>query len=104
MAPSGNPFLSFSRCRRGGRHRAEGRSHERRPILKVYYRGAFTERSYPDICHELGFLAETHFVQVNSAGSIGFTCGKPSEIRALAAAVSEHGYRPSKTLRNMTRI
>lgn len=74
------------------------------PILKVYCHGAFIERSYPDICHELGFLAETHFVQVNSVGSIGFTCGKPSEIRALAAAVSEHGYRPSKTLKNMTRI
>lgn len=53
---------------------------------------------YEKICRELGFLPEVNFIEIKN-GYIGFTCGKPHEIKALYKAVTEAGYAPSKGLR-----
>ena len=52
--------------------------------------------NYKEICEELGFNAECGFVKITSAGTIGFTVGKPDEIRALYRAVINAGYKPTK--------
>lgn len=53
---------------------------------------------YEAICHELGFIPQSHFVEITKAGTIGFTCGKPEEVNDLLASVIEHGYIPTKSL------
>lgn len=57
-------------------------------------------KSYESICHELGFIPETHFVRVTRSGKISYTAGKPSEIKALRKACAEKGYEMSKALRD----
>jgi len=54
---------------------------------------------YEEICERLGFIARLGFVKVHPGGAIGFTAGKPEEIRALAAAVEREGMKMAKTLR-----
>lgn len=56
------------------------------------------QSDYAAVCAQLGFYAETKFVEITSAGSIGFTCGKPEEVLSLAAAVQREGYRMSREL------
>lgn len=55
--------------------------------------------SYIDRCNQLGFVPESHFVKINANGSIGFTAGKPEEIRHLFLNVLSAGLRPSAALR-----
>jgi hypothetical protein len=55
-------------------------------------------KKYQEVCKALGFLPEVQFVKLNRGGSIGFTCGRPQEIRALLKAVNALGLTPSKAL------
>ena len=55
---------------------------------------------YIQVCRDLGFIPEVEFVKIHPGGAIGFTAGKPDEIRALAAAATAHGYKLSKGLRD----
>lgn len=66
--------------------------------MKVIKNGNKVEMSYEEVCAELGFIASVHFVKVTSAGTIGYTVGKPYEINALRAAVKANGYKASKSL------
>lgn len=56
--------------------------------------------TYDDVCHELGFIPDVHFVEITTRGTITFTCGKPHEIKALYNSVYEHGFCPAKSLRD----
>lgn len=55
-------------------------------------------KNYREICEELGFNANVHFVKITNRGTISFTCGKPQEIKALLKAVTNCGYKPAKNL------
>ena len=66
--------------------------------MKVYKNGESVKKSYEEVCSELGFIANVHFVKVTSQGTIGFTAGKPHEVRALRAAVMRCGYKAAKAL------
>lgn len=59
---------------------------------------------YIEVCKQLGFSPEVHFVKLNPGGSIGFTAGKPDEIRSLLAACERHGLRPSRGLRDAAKL
>jgi hypothetical protein len=56
------------------------------------------EYSYAAICDKLGMDPDIHFVSVNSRGEIGFTAGKPEEIKLLIQRASESGMQASKSL------
>lgn len=62
--------------------------------------GTTQEMTYVDVCRELGFIADVHFVEITTRGTISFTLGKPDEIRSLRNAVREHGFVPSHALGN----
>ena len=66
--------------------------------MKVIINNKKVEKSYEDICADLGFLSYVHFVRVTSANTISYTLGKPDEVRALLAACEEKGYKPAKSL------
>lgn len=55
---------------------------------------------YIETCARLGFQPEVNFVKINANGSIGYTIGKPEEIRSLARAVERAGMKMSVALRN----
>lgn len=54
--------------------------------------------NYNEICHELGFYPDCHFVEITRSGKIAYTVGKPDEIKALYQATIGHGYTPAKSL------
>jgi hypothetical protein len=56
------------------------------------------QSQYAAVCAELGVRADVRFVEITSAGSISFTCGKPEECRALAYAARQAGYTVSRAL------
>ena len=58
------------------------------------------DKSYEEICAELGFLAEVKFVEIYENGKIGFSCGKPNEIKSLWYAIREAGYLPSYKIKD----
>jgi hypothetical protein len=66
--------------------------------MKVIKNGNKVEMEYGDICKELGFVPESHFVEVTTRGSITFTVGKPDEIKDLYKAVVDNGYKASAKL------
>jgi hypothetical protein len=68
--------------------------------MKIWINDTRIEKSYKDICTELGFMAKAHFIKVNTAGTITFTVGAPHEIRSLYYAILNKGMRPSKALAN----
>ena len=70
--------------------------------MKVYKSGHIIDMPYEDICHDLGFAPETHFVEVNRSGSISFSVGKPQEIRHLIRMIKEKGYRMTRDLFRMS--
>lgn len=39
--------------------------------------------NYKQVCHDLGFIPEIHFVKITTRGTISFYCGKPQDVRAL---------------------
>jgi hypothetical protein len=56
------------------------------------------DQKYIDTCKKLGFSADIHFVEITKSGSIGFSMGKPEEIRALARACDREGMTKSRGL------
>ena len=62
------------------------------------------ETDYSEICKLLGFDASSKFVEITKNGSVGFTCGKPDEIRALYHASVTNGLRPSRELLRAMRV
>ena len=54
---------------------------------------------YREMCKRLGFSAEERFIRMLPGGAIGFTAGKPEEVRALAAAVEREGLKMARPLR-----
>ena len=74
--------------------------------MKVWINGEKVTKTYEEICHDLGFIPETHFVTVSTCGSIGFSAGKRDEIRQLYRAIHRKGYKPSmrivRTIRNLS--
>jgi hypothetical protein len=59
--------------------------------------------TYETICRRLGFNAAVRFVKVLPGGAIGFTAGKPEEIRSLRAACVREGFKMSRNLRDFSR-
>ena len=55
-------------------------------------------KDYEDICHELGFIPDVHFVKITTRGTIDYTLGKPDEVKALYYATIKHDYTPAKHL------
>lgn len=53
---------------------------------------------YVATCKQLGFDAAMKFVEIKR-GKIGFTCGKPEEIRALRRAAIDAGFAITKGLK-----
>lgn len=53
---------------------------------------------YIEVCKVLGIDPEVEFVKLNPDGTIGFTCGKRSEIINLLNSVREAGFTPSPAL------
>lgn len=64
----------------------------------VIYKGEKVQKSYEDICHDLGINPDVHFVKVTNRGTITFTCGKPNEVRDLLSMCMYAGYKPAKSL------
>lgn len=64
----------------------------------VWKNGEKTRLTYEDVCHDLGFIPETKFVEITNAGTITFTCGSPYEVKGLLRAVREKGYKPAQSL------
>lgn len=65
--------------------------------------GSTCKMTYNDVCSELGFNASVRFVEITSAGTISFSCGKPQEIKSLLNSVRSNGYIPSTRLVNAAR-
>ena len=66
--------------------------------MKVIINGTKVDKTYEQVCEDLGFSASSRFIEVYSCGSIGWSLGKPQEIIALRKAVRDLGYRASKAL------
>lgn len=67
--------------------------------VKVIVCGEVIYKQYKQVCSDLGFSAKSHFVRVTASGRIGFTVGKPNEIKALRYACYANGYEPTSSLR-----
>jgi hypothetical protein len=52
------------------------------------------------IASALGFDPEMGFVTLSQSGCVGFTCGKPEEIRELRSAAKIAGYKITRSLKN----
>lgn len=61
--------------------------------------GNKVQMTYNDVCELLGYVPETHFIKITTAGTITFTTGKPCEVLRLARAVTEVGLVQSYSLR-----
>lgn len=62
--------------------------------------GTTFDMTYKELCRALGFSSDTGFVKLTTRGTIDCTCGKPSEIMALKAAIERVGLVPTKNLAN----
>lgn len=62
-------------------------------------RGPGSKTKNEAIVRLLGFPPEIGFVEIKSGGAIGFTTGKPEEIRSLGRAVERCGFKMSAGLR-----
>ena len=60
--------------------------------------GTVRIESYEQVCKNLGFDSDSHFVKVTNRGTVTYTVGKPNEIRALKKACRENGYKMAKSL------
>lgn len=56
------------------------------------------EKTYEEVCEDLGFIADVHFVRVTSANTIAAWAGKPDEVKALLHACEAKGYKPAQAL------
>lgn len=68
--------------------------------MKVIKNGEKVEMTYAEVCKDLGFIANVKFVKITTRGTITFTLGTPSEIRALDRAVEVKGYKPARSLKD----
>ncbi len=73
-------------------------SDEELGFIPVQVSGEIKKMNYAAVCHKLGIDASIHFVEVHEDGKIGFTCGKPDEVKALLASVREKGMIPTDGL------
>jgi len=62
------------------------------------FNGEFKNMDYESVCHSLGFVPESNFVEITNCGTITFTAGKTNEIKALLAACRRCGFVPAKSL------
>lgn len=60
--------------------------------------GTVCEMQYNDVCKTLGFIPDIGFVEITNRGTIGFSVGKPSEVKDLLSACRREGYVPSGRL------
>jgi len=65
--------------------------------MKVLKNGEKVEMNYKDVCKELGYKPDVHFVKITTQGRIGFTVGKPDEIWGLYRSVTNKGFTPSNS-------
>ena len=68
-------------------------------IYSVWINNEKKPMTYDDVCHALGISPEVKFVKVTPAGTIGFTAGKPEEVRHLHWMCRQNGFRASKELK-----
>lgn len=54
---------------------------------------------YRRVCKDLGFNPYVRFVRLYQGGTIGFTVGRPEEIKSLAWEAHCQGYKLSPSLR-----
>lgn len=71
--------------------------------MNVLKDGIKIEMTYEEICNDLGFCPNVHFVEITNFGTITFTVGKPNEIQALYQSVTGKGYKPAKKLTDLIR-
>jgi hypothetical protein len=53
---------------------------------------------YAEVCSRLDMDPSIHFVRLTTRGTIGFTLGKPDELRLLLRRCQETGLKPSRSL------
>jgi hypothetical protein len=63
--------------------------------MKILINNQSQDLSYAEICKRLKILAEVKFVEINRAGTIDFTVGKPDEIAYLIRHIADAGMRMS---------
>jgi hypothetical protein len=61
-------------------------------------------KRYEEVCEDLGIRPEVHFVRLLPGGAIGYSAGKPEEVRDLARRADAKGYRLSADLRAAVRM
>lgn len=59
--------------------------------------------TYDEVCTQLGYRPEVHFVEITTAGTIAVTLGKPHEVLGLAQAITAAGFVQAVSLRQMIR-
>lgn len=59
--------------------------------------------TYDEVCAQLGYQPEAHFVEITTAGTITFTLGRPNEVLELARAVTAAGLVQAASLRQTVR-
>ncbi len=69
--------------------------------MKVIQNGQKIEKTYEEICRDLGIIPEIKFVEVTNHGSISFTTGRPEEIRLLRSAAQSKKYSISRKLKEI---
>lgn len=67
-------------------------------VYKVWVNGAKKEMTYEAICKVLEFNAECEFVRITTAGTIGFWCGTPQDIKSLYRKCQLQGFKIAKSL------
>lgn len=70
--------------------------------MKVIKNGKKIETSYSEVCHDLDFNPDVHFVKITNHGTITFTAGKSEEIKSLRRACEVKGYKIAKSLLDRT--
>jgi len=65
--------------------------------MEVLRNGEKVKMNYEDVCKELGYKSDVNFVKVDDQGYIGFTVGRPDEIRELYSRLNNKGFIPSKS-------
>lgn len=63
--------------------------------MKIIINDQKQDMPYEDICKCLKIKPEVQFVEVNRAGTIDFTVGKPDEIAYLIRRIADAGMRMS---------
>jgi hypothetical protein len=56
--------------------------------------------TYVQVCEKLGIDSTIHFVTWER-GRVGFTCGKPEEIRYLQRRCKQFGFKMTKSLKEL---